>query len=89
MSQMAQLSSVEKLQSIDQTLSASTVAGELSLGASLIGKQVQWLNADGEPQLGTVTEVAHSADGTALQIGDQRVPLASLVRIAAAAASTD
>lgn len=81
MSEMTQLSSLEKLQSIDDTLTSSTAAAELGLAASFIGRHVEWLDATGVGHRGTVMEVTHDGSGTALVVGAARVPLHAVVRV--------
>ena len=83
MAQMAQFSSLEKLQSIERLLSTSAAGGELGLAASLVGRQVDWLDAQGEPQSGTAREVIRHEGTTSLLVGDALVPLADIVRVAA------
>lgn len=88
MSQLTQLSSLEKLTSINQGLAASSATGELGLAASLLGRNVDWLDSAGSAQSGVVSEVRQSSAGTYLLVGDGLVPLAAVTRIAEPAADS-
>jgi len=79
--QMAQLTSLEELQSLNNTASSASATGQLGLAASLIGRNVEWTDATGNLQRGTVQEAAHSATGTDLLINDTRVALSTVVRV--------
>lgn len=81
MSQLTQLSSLEKLESIHSKLEPAAAAAELGVAASLLGREIEWLDAAGDAQRGLVTEVRHSAEGSILMAGEFAVPLASVARI--------
>ena len=81
--QMAQLTSLEELQSLNDTASSASATGQLGLAASLIGRNVEWTDATGSLQHGTVQEAMHSAKGTDLLINDTRVPMSAVARVTA------
>ncbi len=85
MSQLTQLSSLEKLESINMKLAPTLAAAELGVAASLLGREIDWIDAAGAPQRGLVTEIRHSAEGSILMVGATAIPLASVARIAAPA----
>jgi len=86
MSQLTQLSSLEKLTSINQTMQSSLTAGELGLASSLLGRGIEWTDDSGMVRGGPVTEVRHSAGGCRLLVGDTLVALGQVTRIAATVA---
>ena len=84
MAQLTQLSSLEKLTSINQSVQSSLAAGELGLGASLLGREVEWTDDSGTVRSGVVAEVRQAADGCRLLVGDTLVALGEVTRVAAA-----
>ncbi|MEZ5249536.1 MAG: flagellar hook capping FlgD N-terminal domain-containing protein [Ilumatobacteraceae bacterium] len=79
-SQSAELSVVEKLDAISQALAETQATNRLTLGGSMIGKQITFVGADETLVTETVTSV--SFDGTAMvlrrRLGrpDRRGPVA-------------
>lgn len=86
MAQLTQLSSLEKLTSINQSVQSTLAAGELGLAASLLGREIEWTDESGIVRSGVVEEVRHAADGYKLLVGDTLVALGGVTRVAAAVA---
>lgn len=84
MSEMAQLSSLEQLQSISGDVKSAASAGQLGWASSLLGRQVEWAGADGLPQQGVVREISQDQQSIHLQIDGSAVPLESVRRVAPA-----
>jgi flagellar basal-body rod modification protein FlgD len=86
-SQSASLSVVDKLDQISQVLTDSGVANRLSLGSSLIGKQVSFLDPNGVSQTAIASSI--SFDGTAMVVraGTFDVPVDSIRSVTAAPVS--
>jgi flagellar basal-body rod modification protein FlgD len=83
-SQSAQLSVVDKLESISSTLTESNSANRLTLGGAVIGKQVTYLEKDGATASALVTGVAFDGATTVLKAGTTDIPLASVKSISTA-----
>ena len=83
-SQSASLSVVDKLDQISQVLTDSGVANRLSLGSSIIGKQVTFLDPNGASQTAIASSI--SFDGTAMVVraGTFDVPVDSIRSVTAA-----
>lgn len=80
-----QLQSIQQIQ--DET--AQLMSAQMAFGASaMIGKQVSWGNPDGSTGSGVVSGATFTSAGPVLSIGDQQVPLTSLVGVTAGTAST-
>lgn len=75
LAQSAQFTSLEKMQDVaDQT--AALLATSLSFGASnMVGRNVTYIDADGNPISGVVDSVSFDTSGPMLQIGGQSVSL--------------
>jgi len=86
-SQSASLSVVDKLDQISQVLTDSRVANRLSLGSSLIGKEVSFLDPNGVSQTATASSI--SFDGTAMVVraGSFDVPVDSIRSVSTAPVS--
>jgi flagellar basal-body rod modification protein FlgD len=86
-SQSASLSVVDKLDQISQVLTDSGVANRLSLGSSIIGKQVTFLDPQGVSQTAIASSI--SFDGTAMVVraGTFDVPVDSIRSVTAAPVS--
>lgn len=80
LSQLAQFSSLEQMQNLNQNLSASTQFSQLSQSAALIGKTVTAGTA-ASPVTGTVASVTVQGTKTLLHIGDQDVDAATVSEI--------
>ncbi len=78
--QLAQLRSLEVLQSIDQRL-ASLAGGQSADAVALIGKEVQAQLADKSQVTGTVSEVRLSTGAPKVVVGNQTVELSQVSEI--------
>lgn len=83
LSQLAQFSSLEQMQSLNQTLTASSNLGQIAQSAALIGKTVATApNADGSAGLsGQVSSVSVQGGKTYLHIGSQDVDASAVTGI--------
>ena len=81
LSQNAQFTALEKMQDVaDQT--AALLNSQVAFGsASLVGKQVTWLDDNGASTTGTVSGVTFTADGPRLEVDGSEVTLAQIQSI--------
>lgn len=81
LAQSAQFTALEKMQAVaDQT--AMLASTQLAFGASsLIGKKVQWSDADGVLQSGVVTGATFGASGPTLTVGEEEIPLFNITSV--------
>lgn len=86
-SQSASLSVVDKLEQISTALSDAGATNRLSLGGSVIGKQITFAGPDGYLVTQTVTAVSFDGTSMVLRAGDWDVPIESVRSIAAAPAT--
>jgi flagellar basal-body rod modification protein FlgD len=83
-SQSAQLTMVDKLDSISTMMEASALTGRLGLAGSVIGKEITFANDDGITVKDVVTSVRFADDGSLiLHTGDWDVPMAAVLGIGA------
>lgn len=87
-SQSAELSVVEKLDDISKALSDSQATNRLTLGGSMIGKQVTFAGTGGTPVTAVVTSVTFDGSSMVLKAGSWDVPIAAVTSIAAAPTGT-
>ena len=73
-SQSAQLSVVDKLDQINNALSESGATNRLTLGGSIIGKQIIFAGTDGYPVTEVVNAVSFDGPLTVLRAGSWDVP---------------
>jgi len=83
-SQSAQLSVVDKLNEISTLLTSSGAANRLSLGGSLVGKQITFPDVDGTLKSAIATSVSFDGTNTVVHAGTFDVPLEMVRSIAAA-----
>lgn len=95
-SQLAEFSSLEEMQGVNQNLVAlallqenNAMLGQLTDSSALIGKSVVFLDASGAEASGVVDAVKLTATGVLLSIGDQDVPLHSVQAVTAGDAEDD
>ena len=88
LAQSAQFTSLEKMQDVaDQT--AALLSSSVAFGASnMVGKNVTYLDADGNAISGLVDSVSFDVTGPMLQLGGQSVSLGQVQSIGTAPAST-
>ena len=88
-SQMAQFSSLEQMQNLNQNLVGmatlqqnNALFAQLTQSSALIGKSVQWTDASsGAQKTGTVTAVKLQNGTALLEINGQDVPLSSVTMV--------
>lgn len=80
LAQLAQFSSLEQMQNLNQTLSAGSQFSQIAQSAALIGKTVTAGTAD-SPVTGAVTSVAVQNGKTYLHIGNKDVDASTVSQI--------
>lgn len=80
LAQLAQFSSLEQMQNLNQTLTAGSQFSQMAQSAALIGKTITAGSAD-SPVTGTVTSVAVQNGKTYLHVGDTDVDAATVSQI--------
>jgi len=81
LSQLAQFSSLEQMQNLNTTLTASSGFGQVAQSATLIGKTVSTAT-DTDPGIsGVVTSVSLAGGKTYLQVGSQSVDASTITGI--------
>jgi flagellar basal-body rod modification protein FlgD len=82
LSQLAQFSSLEQMQSLNTTMSNSATFGSLTQSASLIGKYVTTFNTDGSAgPSGQVSSVTMTNGTPYLQIGNDSIPASQVLTV--------
>jgi flagellar basal-body rod modification protein FlgD len=81
LTQTAQFTMVEKLESIDKETKTALAANQLLSAASMIGLHVKYKDNDGNDQTGVVKSVKVTSDGPTLKIGDQDISYAAIEEI--------
>jgi len=81
LSQLAQFSSLEQMQNLNTTLSASSGFSQVAQSAALIGKTVSTATSTDAGVSGIVTSVALQGGKTYLQIGTQAVDASTVTSI--------
>jgi flagellar basal-body rod modification protein FlgD len=87
-SQSASLSVVDKLDQISTLLTDSGATNRLTLGGSIIGKQITFDGSGGLPVTQTVTAVTFDGTSMVLRTDDWEVPIDSVTSISAAPATS-
>jgi len=81
LSQLAQFSSLEEMQNLNKTLSASGGVSQVAQSATLIGKTVSTATDSSAGVSGVVTAVLLSSGKTFLHVGDQDVDASTVTSI--------
>ena len=81
LSQLAQFSSLEQMQNLNTTLTASSGFGQVAQSATLIGKTVSTATDTDAGVSGVVASVSLSGGKTYLQIGSQSVDASTITSI--------
>jgi flagellar basal-body rod modification protein FlgD len=71
MQQLSQMTTVEKLTSIDSTSTSSAKDQARATAVQMLGKQVTYTDGDGNPQSGVVSRIEVSGNSPSLTIGGQ------------------
>jgi flagellar basal-body rod modification protein FlgD len=89
MGQLAQINSLQELQKINNVLQTMSASAQLADAAGLIGKTVQFANADGEVEQGAVTGVSMVKGQIMLALGERQIPLAAVINVSASVGGSD
>lgn len=81
MSQFTQLNSLDQLQKINGNLIAMSLSNELLGAAGLLGKVVEVVMPDGQNHEAQVTGISFSNGQVMLWLGEEAVPLSSLIAV--------
>lgn len=82
LAQTAQFTALEKMEVVAEQTSRS-FAAQMAFGASsLVGRTVTYTGADGQQVTGSVGSVRFGADGPMLTVGEDQVPMRSVVAVA-------
>ena len=82
--QLSQLTTLQQTRSLAEAVQSLSGAAKLGSAAALIGRQVEYLDPNGEQiATGRVEQVRAEAGQIELQIGDRLVPLASVLALGA------
>ncbi|MBX5493588.1 MAG: hypothetical protein IRZ14_20765 [Chloroflexi bacterium] len=79
--QLAQFTTLETMQSLDKRLETLTNAQLLAQGATLLGREIEATASDGSTVSGTVTEVRVTNGTPQLVVGEQTVPVSQVTRV--------
>ena len=79
--QLAQFSTLEQMQQFNQQVGALTQMSVTSQAVSLIGRNVEYLGADGQLAEGQVTAVRFDNGSPVLLVGDQEVSPGMVSRV--------
>ena len=86
LAQTAQFTMVEKLSQLAEQGEANAIVSRNLGAASLVGRTVTWLNADGTTGTGVVSAARLGTDGPVLRVGGTDVPFDHVSEVATAAA---
>lgn len=81
LSQLAQFSSLEEMQNLNQTLSASSGFSQVAQSAALIGKTISTATDTAAGVSGVVSSVSLSGGKTYLQVGSQSIDASAVTGI--------
>ncbi len=79
--QLAQFSTLEGIEKLNANFSSFMKLQQLSEGASLVGKNVEWLDSDGVRQQGVVESVSLKEGDLQLKIDGKQVPIDNVTAI--------
>lgn len=82
MQEQAQFSTVEGINNLEKTMTAMQSQQQLAQSVSLIGKQVSYVDAKGNPGSGVVSSVATSKGTTTVNVGGVDVDPSTIVGVA-------
>lgn len=81
MAQTAQFTQVERLSELVEQGANTLAATGISTAASLLGRNIEYLDLDGKQQVGKVTAATPTVDGVLLHVGDKNISLDRLVKL--------
>ena len=79
--QLAQFNALEQMQKLNTSFEAFSASQDVQIAASLLGKTVDYLEADGTVQTGQVSQVGWYTGVPKLTIGDKEVDLSQIVSV--------
>ncbi|MFP3715010.1 flagellar hook assembly protein FlgD [Puerhibacterium sp. TATVAM-FAB25] len=88
MAQTTQMTSVEQLVALADTQREAFAMQQRATAASLVGKQITAVDADGASVTGVVSAVTYDSGTPLLQVGDLQVPLDLVTVVAPVGATT-
>jgi flagellar basal-body rod modification protein FlgD len=81
LTQSAQFSSLEKMETLANSMT-QMLSGQMAFGASsLVGRNVSYTLADGTSGAGVVSGVQFSSDGPTLTVGETQVPISNVLSV--------
>jgi flagellar basal-body rod modification protein FlgD len=89
MNQTAMLSQVQTMDSLSSTLTSLATAQQSEQATAMIGRQVTYTGANGEPASGVVGSVQLLATGPLLQVGNTQIALSKITSVSAPTAPTN
>jgi flagellar basal-body rod modification protein FlgD len=81
MSQMSQLTMVDKLNQLVEAQTSADALGRLALAATLVGRRVEWQNIDGSAAAGTVTMARLDGEKLMLTVGDSEIDASAVTKL--------
>ena len=84
LAQTAQFNMVEKLEELAKQTSELALQAGAQTAVSYLGRQVSYIDEDGQALTGTVSGTRLTADGPQLIVGGADVPLTSVIEVRAA-----
>jgi flagellar basal-body rod modification protein FlgD len=87
MAQTSQLTMVEKMESMDASMTESTASTKVSLANGFIGRQVTY-RVEGVATSGIVTSARLTADGAYLRVGNAEITIDQIETVATAPTAT-
>ena len=82
MTQLAQFSSVEGLNKLNKQMTALNLSQDFASALTMMGKQVTWLDDNGEVHTGAVEGVKPSSKGAILTVGGSDIFTGQVAKVA-------
>jgi flagellar basal-body rod modification protein FlgD len=79
--QLAQFSTLEGIEQLNANFSSFMKLQQLTQGANLVGKTVEWLDKDGIRQQGVVDAVTSKDGELQVKVGDKQVPIDNITGV--------
>lgn len=79
--QLAQFNALEEMQKLNTSFAAFSAAQDVQIAQALLGKLVDYAQADGTTQTGQVSQVGWHTGVPKLTIGDKEVDLSQIVSV--------
>ena len=83
--QLAQFNSLEQMISLNKSFDTMLDLQQMTNASAMIGKEVSWMDNDGNRQSGVVKEVMITSDGPALNVGTGLILSSDVISVKAAA----